>query len=103
MTIPAGDACLWLGCSDRALVRTCDAAIAAAALACWGCPFSLLLCWALCVVLTAVVPMVQYPWDLLLMEAREVVLGDLEAPARKQGSGRGRVPWRSPPGGPPGR
>ena len=62
----------WFGCSDRALVRTCDAGVICAALALYGLIDStaaLAGCWLLLVSLSAVVPMIGYPWDLLLFEA----------------------------------
>ena len=62
----------WFGCSDRALVRTCDAGVICAALALYGLIDStaaLAGCWLLLVSLSAVVPMIGYPWDLLLLEA----------------------------------
>eukprot|EP00658_Telonema_sp_P-2_P073668 TRINITY_DN6277_c0_g1_i1.p1 TRINITY_DN6277_c0_g1~~TRINITY_DN6277_c0_g1_i1.p1 ORF type:complete len:571 (+),score=100.63 TRINITY_DN6277_c0_g1_i1:166-1878(+) len=67
---PAGH--LWVHCSDRALTATCASGVASAAYAVWGGEHSskaLLGCWSIMVTLCTVNPLLQYPWDCLLMEA----------------------------------
>lgn len=62
---------LWLSASDAALLGLVGSGIAASCAVCYGgsiSPLALCWCWATMVQLSAAVPLIQYPWDVLLME-----------------------------------